>query len=188
MKQVKVRLGNRFGFIESGIETIYDAKKAEQHKQQIDDTVVAYETKIQEQDKLHRIIGICLAVVFAVLLIATKGAFWVVAVGFTVGILTALYVGFSQWLDSTSKPSDKYPPDVEYYLATEGKRMLSVTVEPANKYFPSVCIVAENADRSTTKTEIDFKVVEKTDLHHIILNVNEGVVYVPYEREKGRRC
>lgn len=184
MNNVKVRLGNRFGFIESGIETIYDAEKTKQHKQEIDDTVAAYETKTQEQNKFNRIIGICLVVIFVVLLIATNGASWVIAVGFSSCIPIALYVGFSQWLNDINKPSDKYPPDVEYYLATEGKRVLSITVEPTFEHFPSVCIVTENTDHSTTKTKIAFKVVEKTDLHHIVLDVNEGVVYVPYDREK----
>ena len=55
-----------------------------------------------------------------------------------------------------------------------------ITVEPTFDWLPSVQIVAENEDHSTTKTEIDFRVVERTDIPNIILDVNEGVVYVPY--------
>lgn len=84
------------------------------------------------------------------------------------------------WLTDIYKPSDKYTPDIEYYLASEGKQILSITVEPTFDWLPSVQIVAENEDHSTTKTEIDFRVVERTDIPNIILDVNEGVVYVPY--------
>ncbi len=163
------------------INIIYNAKKALQHKQEMDDAVAAYKAKIQKDEKRDTITGICLAVFGAILLIATKMASWAIAVVFTGCILIATHKVFTSWLTDIYKPSDKYTPDIEYYLASEGKKILSITVEPTFDWLPSVRIIAENADHSTTKTEIEFRVVERTDLQNIVLDVNEGVIYVPYE-------
>lgn len=168
------------GINESKMNIIYNAEKALQHKQEMDDAIAAYKAKIQKDEKRNTITRICLVVFGAILLIATNMAGWAIAVGFTVCVLIEIPTVFTSWLTKIYKPSDKYTPDIEYYLASEGKQILSITVEPTFDWLPSVQIVAENEDHSTTKTEIDFRVVERTDIPNIILDVNEGVVYVPY--------
>ena len=168
------------GINESKMNIIYNAEKALQHKQEMDDAIAAYKAKIQKDEKRDTITGICVVVFCAILLIATNMAGWAIGVGFTVCVLIEIPTVFMSWLTDIYKPSDKYTPDIEYYLASEGKQILSITVEPTFDWLPSVQIVAENEDHSTTKTEIDFRVVERTDIPNIILDVNEGVVYVPY--------
>lgn len=186
MKNVKVCLDNGFGFAETAVKTVYDADKAKQHKQEFDSAVAKFEEEATKRDKHQLVAGICAAIVFMGALVVTKMASWVIALGLVSCILIRLYEGISQWLEETYKPSDKYTPDIEYYLATDDKRVLSITVEPPFSTYSFVRIVTENADHSIAKTEIVFKVVEKTDLHHIVLDVNEGVVYVPYDRKKER--
>ena len=176
------------GINESKMNIIYNAEKALQHKQEMDDAIATYEAKIQKDEKRDTITRICLVVFGGILLIATNMAGWAIAVVFSVCILIEIPTVFTSWLTNIYKPSEKYTPDIEYYLASEGKQILSITVEPAFDWLPSVQIIAENTDHSTTETKIDFSVVERTDLQNIVLDVNEGVVYVPYERENGKRC
>lgn len=176
------------GINESKMNIIYNAEKALQHKQEMDDAIATYKAKIQKDEKRDTITRICLVVFGGILLIATNMVGWAIAVVFSVCILIEIPTVFTSWLTDIYKPSEKYTPDIEYYLASEGKKILSITVEPAFDWLPSVQIIAENADHSTTETKIDFRVVERTDLQDIVLDVNEGVVYVPYERENGKRC
>lgn len=176
------------GINESKMNIIYNAEKAFQHKQEMDDAIATYEAKIQKDEKRDTITRICLVVFGGILLIATNMAGWAIAVVFSVCILIEIPTVFTSCLTDIYKPSEKYTPDIEYYLASEGKKILSITVEPAFDWLPSVQIIAENADHSTTETKIDFRVVERTDLQDIVLDVNEGVVYVPHERENGKRC
>lgn len=176
------------GINESKMNIIYNAEKALQHKQEMDDAIATYKAKIQKDEKRDTITRICLVVFGGILLIATNMVGWAIAVVFSVCILIEIPTVFTSWLTDIYKPSEKYTPDIEYYLASEGKKILSITVEPAFDWLPSVQIIAENADHSTTETKIDFRVVERTDLQDIVLDVNEGVVYVPHERENGKRC
>lgn len=188
MGNLAVRLSNRFGFIESKIDIIYDAEKALQHKHEMDKAISDYEKWEKKQDKTKLALGLFLFAVFCVALVVFDNKEAV----FAIACAGAILVGFAAtaWNNyvKIGRPPEEYTADIKYFLATEGKRILRITVDPTPVCFPSVRIVTENADHSTTKTEIFFKVVERTDLHQIVLDVNEGVVYVPYERENGRRC
>ncbi len=162
-------------------EIIYDTEKARLHKNEMDSAVAKFKEETAKHDKRLRIAGICAGVVWTVALVVTKLAGWVIALGFASAFPIGFFVGVQNWCREQSKPSDKYTPDILYYLAIDGKKILHTKITPYYKYIPNVTVTVENSDHSVSETEINFEVVTKTDLDHIILNVNEGVIYAPYE-------
>ena len=181
MKDTKIRLGTRYGFIETDIEIIYDVEKAKQHKQQIDNAVIKFKEKKKKREIKETITIIC-ALIIATIMIITKMANLLIIIGIISILPIIIYYLCSRLNEYICEPNNDYSSDIKYYLATENKKILSITVEPMFDYWKNVRIVTENKDHSTNKTELNFKIIEKTNLNHIILNVNEEVVYVPYER------
>lgn len=157
-------------------DIIYDASKVLQHKQEMDKAILDFENSEKIKSILYVLSIVAFSTIYVVLsYFGLKKIVFSIVIPLTIIVGTVLYLSCMHTV-----PQKTYTPDIEYYLATEGKRILNITVNTMSEYLPPVRIITENADHSTTETEIDFKVVKKTDLRQIVLDVNAGVVYIPY--------
>ena len=180
MENIKARLSARYGYIEKDIDIIYDIEKAKQHKKEMDNAIIKFKERKKKREIKETITIIC-ALIIAVIMIITKMTHLLLILGI-ISILPIIMYYFSSRLNEyVCEPRDNYTTDIEYYLETENKQILSIKIIPEFEYL-NVEIVTENKDHSTNKKNLNFKIIEKTNLNHIILNVNEEVVYVPYER------
>ena len=168
------------------VEILYDARKALQHKEEIDNAKLEFEEWERKERNKHGVISFVLFCVFCticflVLYNKIDSSHLIAPALIFVFVMAFREISLDSRI-AMKRPSTQYTPDVEYYLATDGKEVLKIEINPDYELLPTVSVITENPDHSTTKSEFDFKGVVKTDLKRTVLNINEGTVYTAYCR------
>lgn len=175
------------------MKIIYDEAKAEQAK-------CRYDAKIPEQNRRYKKANIIRTVVFALcelvvlcLVVLSWSTLYrlMSAAGLLLCIVAGLicagfvYVIYISSTDVIMPVEDYYSPAVKYYCATKDKKLLK-TKTMGNPPW-QLTLVLEDENHIVTEATINLHFPKKTraDISEIIIDMNEQIVYIPYEEQKG---
>lgn len=183
------------------MKIIYDATKAEQEKLRLDTEIPEKNRKYARNNRIGSILlalcVLCLEIdIILVSYYVTKAlgiendrvlfAEWCLCCAFVsllvIGGAFALYFVNK---DIILPAEDYYSPAIKYHTTTQGKKILDIKTlgSPPWKLYLNV----EDENHVVTKEEINLHFPNKvrTDISEIIIDMNEQVVYTPYEKEVG---
>ena len=177
------------------MKIIYNAERAMQHKKEIDAEVAQENKDRRKSNRIKITIGILLTLAYIIL--CSVGAVWLWPFvdgdrAMFVGCIVLLYTFLTgvtwyvtreslDWYLDDDSLKHRYTPDIKYFLATKGKRILKqdfardregilLTLEDENHFVTTDTIWVFNKKINTSVSEVTF------DLEH-------SIVLIPYEKE-----
>ena len=184
---------------------IYDEQKAIQEKQRIDEETPELNRKAKADNRLLAYICAVGAVVLLNGLgywlrpyaIETRRLLGGVGVGITLGVNCALMAGALGLAllayRGRKKPvltsEERYPSNVQYYVATKNKTILDVSPLRIGKeggvvvaYCVTLALEDENHIVSKNLIEFSsFRTQERTDLDETIVDLDAKIIHIPYD-------
>lgn len=177
------------------MKIIYDATKAEQEKLRLDTEIPERNRKYKARNRIIAVVTIVLAIA----LVFGSGAgmryistldlgVWHFVIGFA-ALLIAVFAGVGLYLfyrdniDIIMPAEDYYTPAIQYHCAVENKKILNIKTlgNPPWKLY----LVLEDEDHVVTEKEINLHFSHKlrTDISETRIDLDERVVYTPYNEE-----
>jgi hypothetical protein len=159
---------------------IFNSKRANKLKKQIDHNVEAYKQWSYKQLIIQRVLAGTFVLGCIIALAVTNMSFDVATICFGITCIGMIFWTIWDRYIFEQEPDATYPNSVEFFLIVRSKDIVSIAISRKKHSKNNVRIIAENDAHVQTTYYLTFDIKPAKYLRYIIMDIDAGCIRVPY--------